>query len=393
MVFSAPTDEISGPIRVRLADHLPPVSRHVSCLHDLAVLHGPWFDFWRSPAVLPALPTWVLQHMPTSVIWHDRPIHAFHLFTDGSATGQAAGWGLTLFVEQPGIDFASFSLIGCAGGPSHPLGNGSSSQLPTNNVAEVHALFLALAFCCSIPLHTPVHLHLDSTFTKGVGQGSLTAHQGPAQATAKAARCLAQFLEASGRPLQWHHVRSHLGSIGNEIADRAAAAGAARILDCEPAVAARLLRDPWLAWAWMAFPSPDLPSVSQLLQGPEPFDPLPAPCAQAVLDDVACLSNPCQVRALRIKCATANVCTLKDKRGAILQQAEDRAVALVALQETRTTYDWQASAAWVHFHSSASKGQGGCSSFIVSVYSCARKTAKPLSHAPTCFVFTSRRKG
>ena len=82
-------------------------------------------------------------------------------------------------------------------------------------------------------------------------------------ATATAARYLAQFLEASRRPLYWHHVKSHQGSMGNEIADRAAAAGAAGSLNCEPAAVARLIHHPWLPWTWMAFPSPDLPSVPQ----------------------------------------------------------------------------------------------------------------------------------
>ncbi|CAE7023479.1 unnamed protein product [Symbiodinium natans] len=109
-----------------------------------------------------------------------------------------------------------------------------------------------------------------------------------------------------------------------------------------------------------------MPSLSQLAKGYEHPDVLPAPCAQAVLDDVTSIATPKAKAATRVCFLSANLCTLGDKKPALLCQAEAQSIHVLAFQETRSRCAWQSHGRWFQFHSAAQAGQGGCSVLLDS---------------------------
>ena len=211
-----------------------------------------------------------------------------------------------------------------------------------------------------------MHVHLDSKLAQDVGQGNATVCVDGLQNYADAARALAQCHEASGRCISWHHIPSHSDLLGHELADQAAAAGRLRIRCCEPTTVRRLVENPYLPWLWLGFAPCDMPSLSQLAKGYEHPDVLPAPCAQAVLDDVTSIATPKAKAATRVCFLSANLCTLGDKKPALLCQAEAQSIHVLAFQETRSRCAWQSHGRWFQFHSAAQAGQGGCSVLLDS---------------------------
>ena len=209
---------------------------------DVAALHVPWLHLWDPDISSLELPVWLTTYVRDHSTWHNEHVVgaacapvAFHLFTDGSAEGEAAGWGAAAFGERLGVEHASFQFLGWACGPTTPRIFSSDWACPTtNNAAECHGLLVMLGFVCSLPPWVPVFLYTDSMLTMNVATGVCACADGPLGRIHHALRSFCQFFEQSGRMVSWHHVSSHVGIRGNEIADRAADKGRLGFVDRMP---------------------------------------------------------------------------------------------------------------------------------------------------------------
>eukprot|EP00661_Eupelagonemidae_sp_cell13_P005521 gene5521-3505_t len=147
---------------------------------------------------------------------------------DGSSDREncRAGWGVAVFSKG--------ELISQYWGPvcidkTSPTYRGVDSF--NIGAAEVQALLEGLCVVPLLPRHTQVRIHVDSTYSKGVVEGTKKAHAN--LAVVDAARAALRALEAAGRRVQLVKVpRSHAQQ---KAADRLARHGAgAHVVDLPP---------------------------------------------------------------------------------------------------------------------------------------------------------------
>ena len=369
----APSDIHRGPTcyPLRLQDYLPtervydirPVSLHVGCTYDdvAAVTRvGMWQLQPLPKGVDPAIDQWMLRHSCPHEADGQGAYHHVDVYTDGSFDGEFSSWAfhavasagvktqlLGWFGGGVQLDSSSLEYVGA---PSHSALSG-----------ELSALFWCIGWTMQLPPAVTITVHSDCATAIGLSAGHMGRYTG--KGIADLCRAGFQALVAIGGPnrIAIRHVRSHVGHLANEVADRLAklACRDSRALPAVPAVALqRVVRDGWLPWLWLYIEAtrnprcwPTLLGGSLLDPGERPLHvPSAAECASMLglpnRDRSVATGEEVTVQALFL---TVNVQSLQPPvrdtqqhdgfqgRAKFLRnQLEDLAVTVAALQETRS---------------------------------------------------------
>ena len=219
----------AGPRIISLVDALPepPQCRTVSLSHTVQELQNPWSStvISRDTAVLGPLHEFSLTALAMTPS-HAAPeeVVAYHLYTDGSAGSEDAGWGVVVLAEVIG---ASFVFVGFFGGPLCLLGEEGhvGAEASDNIAAEYSAIVWALLWSHQLRGNVPIHIHFDCTAAGMAASG--WAKVSAQRQLAFVMRTLSVMLERC-RPVHYSHVKDHSGHPWNELADRVANAGRKR---------------------------------------------------------------------------------------------------------------------------------------------------------------------
>ena len=219
---------------ISLSKHLPPpcydcdvqclqvIPRSVVSWWPLALL--PWQDFrlafYVPPAQLHGNTLAALSICsPIQEMPHGAPLH---VFTDGSAKDDAAGWAVSLIQWDP--NNACVSVLGAFGGKvvlqndtADFVGAVAADARNAELTALVWAILWLLAHWRALLL-TEATLNFDSVTAGFAASGDW---QAGADLPSRKARHLAQALEAYVGPgrIHWHHVKAHSGQPWNELSD------------------------------------------------------------------------------------------------------------------------------------------------------------------------------
>eukprot|EP00435_Cladocopium_sp_Y103_P052366 s2000_g16.t1 len=294
-------------------------------------------------------------HVPTvSLPWLNLPIWEYsgevqevHIYFDGSflpETGQA-GVAFAVFISSHGCWYNAGFL---------------SAMLPDADsyTAELHAAILTVKAVYDL-LKMTVFMH-HNVPQVWIGYDSLTVgnqlfgqwqcKQHPV--LGRCARMILELLEArfSARCCGWH-VRSHQGEPGNELVDALAAAAArGHATHDVTSFFSTVVQKAFIAageWMWMLFSH----EFSDKWDGHHvvlPSRPDTVPHIPLIPDEANVPSEAPMVHSLHLKCASANVLTLKGHTSAehgsisgptrqamLLQQMHADHIQIFALQETR----------------------------------------------------------
>ena len=321
-------------------------------------LQLPWLDFWSRDFEAVTLPPEIRGFLLASPAMAGHPLE-FCVFTDGSASSSAAGWGAVLFGLFGSLDSPFWAFVGFAGG------NVTEDGRPgTNNQAEGSALLHVLTWALSLPPFLPLSIVSDSALCVRCVNGEAKPPCGKARASVHhQCRYVKQAHEAAGRNLVVSWTRSHWGTAGNECADKVAEAFAGRLTElCSPvpSAARRLWGHRLLPWAWMLWDHAGLPSLDLFADSAYESPEKPAlSCVSAILDDVALCKAP--ETGFRLRLCSANVCSLLHKQHLLTHQLDAHLVSICGLQETRYGQDTVfQSDGWICFHSRGIRGHKGC---------------------------------
>ena len=323
----------------------------------LRLCENPWFDFWRRDVT----PLQLKRSLLVSAEWGPPPrgvAEGFKVFVDGSERRGKAGFGLVLF----GWHCGAWCYIGWSGGAVFDPG------FCTNNGAERSALLLAACWAFSLPTSISIEIVADSSYAINCATGLSVRSQPCEDNPVLKLRQVMQIHEQRRKPLWITWTKSHSGTLGNELADRAADYFREH-QGCAPPIphcVNQLLKHTLRAWGWViSADADDMPDFNQLAQGVyERCDPLPIDCVVQVLQD-ADNQHAGRVASVNIKVCTANVCTLKNKGAILRKQLQCDGISLCALQETRLASDCvYMSEGWVIVHAAALKGQDGVAIWI-----------------------------
>ena len=325
------------------------------------------------------------------VQWADgseQPL-AYHLYTDGSAGNDDAGWGVVALAE---LADASFVYIGFFGGPVRLNGHACylGAECFDNISAEFSAIAWALMWSHQTSETTPVHLHFDcmAAGDAAAGSANVVAHA----ALSACVRTLAFMLEQT-RPVSYSHVKGHSGQPWNELADRVANAGRkGKITSLMKSAIADWFSDGTFVGCWAFLDSVDpmarcaYPSAvdNQLIVSS-------ASCRQELPQPMLNLEQRIESQGRRagrrqrkhdaeVKVATLNVLTLKHHKAAaeeecaglqgrdvlIMEQCHEHGLNIVGLQEARTSGPSSSSTSHYHVVRSGAnpRGQYGCELWI-----------------------------
>ena len=259
---------------VSLAHHLPTAQ-----IHDLTAVS---FDFGVSFATAGQLVqphSWILGHSvpswlsrdagadllcaaPSGCVSHDEDLH---IYTDGSFDGSCSSWAFAVIAHRNN----SQRLAGWAAGRTvvdveDPVYVGAQGHSPL--VGEQCALLWAVAWALQAPHSHSIRFFADCEVALRQTTGRYGAHS--TGGLAGICRCFFQALEAA-RP-SFHadisHVKSHAGTVANELVDKLAKYA------CTPAwttaapsafqqLVAAWSRSPHLPWLWTAFEAWRQPSL------------------------------------------------------------------------------------------------------------------------------------
>lgn len=211
-------------VPIKLAEHIPqesPKDQHIPVCtqHELAKI----LDFdpvaealrsdWENLSELdPDVQEWI-----SAVEKDPFDAHTVHIYTDGSANAEGAGWAFVIQADTPQEQvLVGYQLGSFAGHPWH-----SRMGPPTAYNAEIQALTAAtwwiLRFMKALGWRGDLHFHWDSTVAGGKATGA-------GDPGGELMRSLQLALESSIRPGRLHHthIKAHAGHQLNEIADAAA---------------------------------------------------------------------------------------------------------------------------------------------------------------------------
>ena len=261
----SPSQDESGPIELRLSDHLPSTRTF-----DLTALSVDFGTHFATAFELLVLGSWPLPFQPPSgELQHEgtrlglqfahpasKPTTSLHVYTDGSFDGSCSSWAFAVICPDP----CHPSVLGWACGKvildqehRHYIGADRHSAI----AGEQCALIWAIIWALQAPNVAELLLFSDCE----VALRQATGRYGSAEAQVLAVICrhLFQALEAA-RPdfvPAIQHVRSHTGLPANELVDRLAkyAGGTVNghsLVPCPPAGVA-WCRSPSLPWLWIAY--------------------------------------------------------------------------------------------------------------------------------------------
>ncbi|CAE6922405.1 unnamed protein product [Symbiodinium sp. CCMP2456] len=248
---------------VRLAPHVGPrsfdltgINMRIGCTldHIAQLLHHAPCPLWPLPE----------QHSGVIAEWRcanpdlDAKLavgecSAVIVYTDGSFDGLHSSWAFhatALFAD-------GWHNLGWIGdrvqlGSDEPTFIGALSHGALEG--ELSALFWCLTWLLAFPAATEVTIYSDCTTAIGLTSGSIGQFRG--HDIAHLCRAVMQALQAAKgpTPAALHHIRSHIGHLGNEVADRLAK------LCCGPASSGRawsshpictFVRRGWMPWLWL----------------------------------------------------------------------------------------------------------------------------------------------
>ena len=140
---------------------------------------------------------------------------AWHIYVDGSASEEGAGWGLLLLAFLPD---GRLAYVGAAAGDLEG----------SNNAAELEAARQAARLACVLPGKQYATIFYDNRLIDGAINSSF-AFESNADIAAEAT--MLAHVARSRRQLFTKHVASHSGDPWNELVDRIAAPGHAGLPD------------------------------------------------------------------------------------------------------------------------------------------------------------------
>ena len=338
-----------------------PVRDLASLLHSMSL----WGNSFWQPVQQLNIPRWIRKLLPSGGCPSTQSPTAFHVYTDGSADNNGAGWGAVLVAEYHGPPYRQ--AIAFAGRNISASGCFASFSAQTNNAAEAWALLATQIAALALPVQLPLTFWVDSCVTLG----SATGQTDPARirgdpALSCAVRASAQILQQRPAPTQWRWVPGHSGFGFNELADLVAGLAARdRIASPLSRSLQRLAGHALLPWAWRLLARTQaVPPLEQLAVGQyETPDHLPRACVQAIVDDAQL--PPCKsAESLPCRLLTANLCTGAGKQVPLMAQLDAARVDVAFFQETRARFSRQCHGRWMQFCAAAERGRGGCSIWI-----------------------------
>ena len=213
-------------------------------------LSNPWplnatfgtLDFIEWLPDLPPAARYVFQQVQT---WKDDPVHAVHIYVDGSSFGKsghvqdalAAGWAFTVVVECLTSTSDRFQFYCAACNPL--MSNNECSHhaydvgelMQDSLTSEAVAMIWTLSWVSQMPFQVPAYIYFDN-MTIGLfasGQASWTPSWGY-EKLHTAISSLRQCLQTKGQPLHFVHQKSHCQHPWSDLVDAVAKAAAKRIL-------------------------------------------------------------------------------------------------------------------------------------------------------------------
>ena len=313
------------------------------------------------------------------VYWDPFDAHTVHVYTDGSAGGDQAGWAFVVQADTPqetllvGYQHGSF-----ANPPWH-----ERMGIPTAYNAEIQALTAAtwwmLRFMRALGWQGHIHFHWDSTVAGGKAVGAYWSGDPGGELL----RSLQLALESSLAPgrLYHSHVKAHAGHHTNEIADAAAKRAAQEGTQySDGGMLANLLTSKVVAPAWLWY-------ALQQTQGSIPKWNLDQGCLEAgiystpvqdwpkvaeeMIPTSAAKAINARSREHQVQIATYNALSISQadlEPGAtefvgrvelMRKTAETLGLHILGIQEARTKQGQIISSTHVRFCSGAERGTAG----------------------------------
>ena len=294
-------DRGAASLTVRIYDHLPvtrtfdlsPVSLYVGCTLDDVVevtKVGSWQLCPMPCRVEPTVDQWIREHgQPTDHFPADA-CDVVDVYTDGSFNGSSSAWAFHA-TGRVGTQCCSLGWFGGVvrihASSSDYIGAGGHSALN----GELSALLWCIGWALQLPATARIAIHSDCNTAIGLSAGRMGKHS----PGSLAALCRAgyQALASIGGPhrIVIHHIKSHVGHLANEVADRLAKF-MCKVPCASPAVPApalkRIIKGGWLPWLWLYLESACRPQCwpqqlggAFLDTGERPFEvPTSAECAE-----------------------------------------------------------------------------------------------------------------
>ncbi|OLQ00794.1 hypothetical protein AK812_SmicGene16487 [Symbiodinium microadriaticum] len=236
-------------------------------------------------------------------------------------------------------------------------------SFPESEQGELTALFWCLTWLLRAPAGVHITIFSDCTSAIGLSDGRFGNHNG--QGLPGACRAVMQALGAttSVQRFSIQHVKSHVGHVGNELADRLAKHCNSPVFDRAfwPANPMQpFLRNGWLPWLWLYLEAHHRPEAwpaqlgTAFVDVPGPLPPLPtqAECEQMLgLQPQDESDSSCTHASMSALFLTVNVQSLHPSRtpepinddarpfagraGLIREQLTQLGIGVAALQETR----------------------------------------------------------
>ena len=325
-----------------------------------------WGDAWISspPGTYQGAAQHLLQGREPPGTWTPQ---AIHVYTDGSAGGEAApGWAVTIFeLCTNGAEYWE-NFLGCFAGSCQAFAKRATAAAEHNIDAEAAALAVATVWAAAWPPNVPICIWCDCETVVHVAQGRADVHH-PGRTTQllRSCRQIWQLLERRATPARLHWVAGHAGVPGNELADQVAKRACRENMPPPPEAFFNFLRHPGLPWLWHAlYPSTALPELDRLqCCDYEHADPVPLYCfPQPTLD-----TGTGKAEHQSLLLCTYNAQTMLKKKELCRTQFRAKGVHIAFLQETRMRAGGICTAAdYITISSSANRGQGGCSIWVAA---------------------------